>query len=264
MVGAVFVVSSIVRPLSVLPSIILMAVGIPFRNFYIRTTRDLKRLDALAKSPLYGHISNTMDGLSTIRAFGVQREFERQFTDFMHDSTATQYASIMTTRGFVMLTLDCLSLVYLVAVAIILIAFNDGINVGHAGLMLTTAVTLIDKFQSIITQSTEFETQMISVERVLEYKSLPAEAALTSAAIIGSWPTKGQIKFDDVYLSYGNDSEPVLKGLNLEIFGGEKVKSTFCDKSIILTICLDWRCWSNWCRKVVIDHCFIQTCRTYW
>ena len=41
-------------------------------RFYAATARELKRLEAVAKSPVYGAFSEALDGLPTIRAYGYQ------------------------------------------------------------------------------------------------------------------------------------------------------------------------------------------------
>ena len=41
-------------------------------------TRDLQRLEATSRSPIFTQFSETLNGLSTIRAFGATKRFERQ------------------------------------------------------------------------------------------------------------------------------------------------------------------------------------------
>jgi ABC-type multidrug transport system fused ATPase/permease subunit len=42
---------------------------------YVSTNRELKRLDALAFSPIFQSFGETLAGLATIRAFGKQQQF---------------------------------------------------------------------------------------------------------------------------------------------------------------------------------------------
>ena len=49
----------------------------PFQSLFIATSRELKRLDALAFSPIFSHFGETLAGLTTIRAFRAAPLFER-------------------------------------------------------------------------------------------------------------------------------------------------------------------------------------------
>lgn len=42
-------------------------------KYYLATSRELKRLDAVSKSPIFSWFSESLNGLSTIRAFGSQQ-----------------------------------------------------------------------------------------------------------------------------------------------------------------------------------------------
>jgi hypothetical protein len=45
------------------------------QRLYIATSRELKRLDALAFSPIFQHYGESLAGLATIRAFDRQQLF---------------------------------------------------------------------------------------------------------------------------------------------------------------------------------------------
>lgn len=76
-------------------------------------------------------------------------------------------------------------------------------------------------------QSAELENVMTSVERVIEYQDVDSEAAFDSAEEMRppkEWPERGQIKLEDLSLSYFPDrNEKVLKNLTLTINSCEKI-----------------------------------------
>jgi ATP-binding cassette subfamily C (CFTR/MRP) protein 1 len=45
-------------------------------KYYLATSRELKRLDNVSRSPIYTWFSETLAGLSTIRAFRQQSVFQ--------------------------------------------------------------------------------------------------------------------------------------------------------------------------------------------
>ena len=53
----------------------MAAVLVYFGQFYLKSSRELKRLEAIKCSPVYSHISETVTGLETIRSCNMEGEF---------------------------------------------------------------------------------------------------------------------------------------------------------------------------------------------
>jgi len=96
---------------------------------------------------------------------------------------------------------------------------------GQVGLILSSCMILMGQFQFGVRQTTELETQMVAVERVLEYGEIPSEGALQRRETKPSqqWPQKGEVQFRHVNLTYRRSSTPVLKDICLKVTGGAKV-----------------------------------------
>ena len=91
---------------------------------------------------------------------------------------------------------------------------------------IVSALVLIGMTQIGVRQSTELESQMTSVERIIKYSKLPQEAELISSSDDkpkDDWPQRGKIEIRNLTLFYDNTPKPVLKNLNCVIRAGEKI-----------------------------------------
>ncbi|XP_026844645.1 probable multidrug resistance-associated protein lethal(2)03659 [Drosophila persimilis] len=198
-----------------------------WREFYLKTSRDVKRLEAVARSPMYSHFSATLNGLPTIRALGAQRTLIREYDNYQDLHSSGYYTFISTSRAFGYY-LDLFCVAYVVSV-ILNSFFNPPVgNPGQIGLAITQALGMTGMVQWGMRQSAELENSMTSVERVLEYKNLDAEGDFSSTndkQPPKSWPEEGQVVAKDLSLRYAPDPETdtVLKSLNFVIKPREKV-----------------------------------------
>ncbi|CAM9523069.1 unnamed protein product, partial [Ectocarpus sp. 13 AM-2016] len=197
-------------------------------GFYLKTSREAKRLEAVTRSPVYSQLSETLDGLVTIRAFGKQHLFLSHFTERVNLNTRAYFAWVYTARwlGFRM---DMVVIIVLTASCFFSVAVNEysrSVDAGLLGAALVYVLQLGGLFQWAVRQSAEVENQMVSAERVLSYCRVPQEASLESdpgCKPADGWPSKGNIEVRDMSLRYREDLPPVLKGLTLSIKGGSRV-----------------------------------------
>ncbi|CAG2118678.1 unnamed protein product, partial [Medioppia subpectinata] len=160
-------------------------IGLICRYFYIRAARDIKRMEA--RSPVYSHVNTTLCGLTSIRAFGAQHMFERQFEVHQNDNTSTFFLFICTSRALGVIA-DTICIAYLIAIIAYIMTNSD-------------ALSLTFLVQWSIKLSATTESYMISVERVLEYTAIKPEAELESTPDLKppkDWPQMGEIVFKDM------------------------------------------------------------------
>lgn len=221
----IVVVSMIVNKWLIIPTIVIGILSYPVRMYYIRTARDLHRLDAIFRSPVYQKLTETFEGLITIRALNMEHKCEEQYLRYLRDSTTCRFHVLYSIR-VLGVGLDLLSNLYITCICVLLIESPKGtVAGGDAGLILSQSLLLIGLFQYCIRMSSELENQMTSAERVLEYSKLPSEAELKKldGSVDTKWPKQGSIQFKGVWLRYSPDADPVLKDLNIHIRAGEKV-----------------------------------------
>ncbi|KAK4317272.1 hypothetical protein Pmani_011632 [Petrolisthes manimaculis] len=222
-----------------LPTVLLGVIFVSLRRFYLSTARDVKRLEGITRSPVFSHLSASLQGLTTIRAFQVQQSFIQDFDQHQDLHSSAWFLFLSTTRWFG-ICLDWISCIYIAIVTFGFMGMTDALG-GDIGLAISSAMLLSGMFQWGVRQSAEVENQMTSVERVLEYSSLESEAPLETdkdKTPKADWPKHGVITFNDVSLQYNKDDPPVLKNLNFSIKEKEKVGivgRTGAGKSSMLT-----------------------------
>ncbi|XP_037038323.1 probable multidrug resistance-associated protein lethal(2)03659 isoform X2 [Bradysia coprophila] len=100
------------------------------------------------------------------------------------------------------------------------------IRSGNIGLAILNCINLIGMCQWGMRQTAEIESQMTSVERVMEYADLKSEAALESEPKYQpppNWPSSGEIRFNDLNFKYSENGDFVLRNVNLLIRPREKI-----------------------------------------
>ncbi|KAA8499894.1 Multidrug resistance-associated protein 1 [Porphyridium purpureum] len=212
---------------------IFTAVAIPvsfgywlLQRFYNRTNLEVKRLDSISKSPIYAHFSETLGGLSTIRAFGKQEAFREKNLEMINVNHRAYFCQLSSNRWF-SLWLEALGSTLILAAAIFgVLQRVNGTFSGLIGLSLTYALQVTSFLGFTIRSITELEAQMNAVER-LEYfaTKLPQEAPheIPETKPDDNWPDTGEVQFENLQLRYRSDLELVLKGVSLDIKPGTKV-----------------------------------------
>lgn len=218
-----------------LPLFFSVAIPVTFlyfvlQRFFNRTSVELKRLDAISKSPIYAHFSETLGGLSTLRAYGKQQQSQNENVNFIDINQRAYFSWVMANRWF-SLYLELIGSVLIFATALfgVLAVRNSGTFNGDIGLSLTYALQVTGILGFSVRSITEVEGSMSSVERANYYSNdLPQEAAVEidpkdGAGAPENWPLEGNIEMKGVEMKYREELELVLKGVNISIKGAEKV-----------------------------------------
>ncbi|XP_047105893.1 ATP-binding cassette sub-family C member 4-like isoform X1 [Schistocerca piceifrons] len=193
---------------------------------FISTGRNVKQLEGIRRSPVFSHLSDTLNGLATVRSARVQEMVKHEFDAHQdrHTSAWFLYVCSGTALG---LWLDLLSVVYVTLVTFSFLVINsDSVAGSNVGLAVSQSLLLTGMLQYGVLQLNEMVSQATSIERVLEYTRLPPEPALESEGgkkPPNEWPSKGEIVFKDVSLRYGEIAPPVLKAVNFIIAPTHKV-----------------------------------------
>ncbi|KAF8041794.1 hypothetical protein BT93_A0402 [Corymbia citriodora subsp. variegata] len=212
--------------------------------FYRSTSRELRRLDSVTRSPIYASFTETLDGSSTIRAFKSQNFFFTRFTEqiWLYQQTSL---SELTASLWLSLRLQLLAAFIISFVAVMSVVGSRGllpINFGTPGLVglaLSYAAPLVSLLGSFLTSFTETEKEMVSVERSLQYMDVPQEQLGGHPPPNLDWPSQGLIEFQHVTMRYMPSLPAALNDLTFTIPGGMQVGivgRTGAGKSSVLNV----------------------------
>lgn len=197
------------------------------QRYYLRTSRELKRLDSVSRSPIYAHFQESLGGISTIRAYRQQDRFELE-NEWRVDNNLKAYFPSISANRWLAVRLEFIGAIVILAAAgfaIIGVANRSGLSAGMVGLAMSYALQITTSLNWIVRQSVEVETNIVSVERVLEYARLPSEAPEINPRNRPpvSWPANGEVEFKNYSARYREGLDLVLKNVNLNIRSHEKI-----------------------------------------
>ncbi|KAK3824362.1 MAG: P-loop containing nucleoside triphosphate hydrolase protein, partial [Linnemannia elongata] len=192
-------------------------------GFFLVSSRELKRLDSAARSPMYAHFGETLAGLVTIRAFNDTERLAIQATSLLDRSQTTGYLTNMTNR-WLQIMIDQLSTLTLGFVCLMAVVQRGG-SAGPFAIMLSNIGVLTIIMSRILSTGCLIQTSIVSVERVREYANLTSEARdiIPDSKTDPTWPQSGAIELKDYSVRYREGLDLVLKDVSVKIQSGERV-----------------------------------------
>lgn len=207
----------------------ITAVAVSTARRYLATTRELKRLDSISRSPIYSFFSETLSGILTIRAYHAEKRFlarENNLVDVNHQCYLYQWAC----NRWLGLRVDLIgAFVGLLSSLAVVLAVNfpelpilgGRMNSGLAGVSLSFTLMCTESLLWVVRMHALLEMSLNSVERLDEYLNVDQESQIGAKPL--NWPTKGAIEINDLRLRYDKSLPFVLNGLSCSIPGGTKV-----------------------------------------
>ncbi|PPD67151.1 hypothetical protein GOBAR_DD35968 [Gossypium barbadense] len=202
----------------------VVATCILYQQYYISSARELSRLVGVCKAPVIQNFAETILGATTIRSFDQEKRFQDTNME-LTDSYSRPKFHVAGAMEWLFFRLDLLSSVTFAFSLFILISIPVGvIHPAIAGLAVTYGLNLNILQASMVWNICKTEKKIISVERILQYCSIPSEPALVVETNRPDhcWPYHGEVQIRDLQVRYAPHMPLVLRGLTCTFPGGLK------------------------------------------
>src|SRR5262249_5880601 len=108
-------------------------------NVFRGGIRQVKRMDNISRSPLFGHIGATVSGLASARVYNVFDHFKRINLKLVDDTCMTYFAFVQLNRWFGV-RIDWMTATISCVTALFCILLRNSLPAGNAGLALIYAL----------------------------------------------------------------------------------------------------------------------------
>ncbi|OLN87153.1 Oligomycin resistance ATP-dependent permease YOR1-like protein 2, partial [Colletotrichum chlorophyti] len=203
----------------------LVIIYVCIASYYRSSAREVKRLAALQRSVVISRVSEAVYGTSTIRAYGMQDEIIGTVRQYIDDFDGVYFLTFVN-QCWLGLRLDAIGLLMVFIIGILIVTSRFSVHPSIGGLVLSYMLSIVNICNYGVRQMAEVENDMNSAERLHYYgTALEEEVQLDDkhTEISPTWPQVGEISFDQVELRYRPGLPLVLKGLDIQVRGGERL-----------------------------------------
>ncbi|KAG5347863.1 SUR protein, partial [Acromyrmex charruanus] len=224
--GSVMIINIIISPWFLITVVPISCAYYALQKFYRRSARQLQCLDGSTRGPVVAHFSETLSGLPTLRAFKQEDRFIEEMMKRL-DINTNAFLILNTSSRWFGIALDYLgAVIVVVAISTALLSaelYPSRVTPKLVGLAINYTL-LVPVLNWMIKFSAEIELYMGSVARICAYKNVQPEKLHENGLRIASdWPNRGEIVFENVFLRYDADRNPVITDLSLKIPAGQKL-----------------------------------------
>jgi ATP-binding cassette subfamily C (CFTR/MRP) protein 1 len=140
------------------------------QKFYVATARQVKRMESIARSPIYTHFGETITGSATIRAFDRTQSFIQE-NERKIDENQTCYYPVVASNRWLGIRLELIGNLLIMFASLFAVMSRGSIQPGLVGLSLSYALNATNALNMLVRMTTEVETNMVAVERIQEYQA---------------------------------------------------------------------------------------------
>ncbi|CAD6187498.1 unnamed protein product [Caenorhabditis auriculariae] len=204
----------------------LLGIFVLFVSCFRAGIRNLKRSENISRSPLFDHVSSSLEGLAAIHSLHQSQRYMDNLKKHL-DANSGAVFMFQSAMRWLAVWLDLLVVAMTAVVALLIVLLTGKVSPADAGMAIAFAVQMSGIFQFAVRTQTELEAKMTSVERVSYYaQNIDPEDSFETqkgVSIPMDWPSQGQINFQEVKLRYRPKLPLALNDISFQIAPGEKI-----------------------------------------
>lgn len=221
-------VIGITLPPFIIVMLFLLCLYVYYQRYFVSVSRELKRMTSVSNSPILAHLQESLHGVDSIRAYGQVDRFEYINHANIDFNLKSLYMNRVVNRWlFVRLRfIGSFIVLSTSSLAIFSLTTSKPLGPGMIGFVMSYALSVTDSLTKLVRISADVESNVVAVERCLEYWDLPVEEDLDSNKLMKPpvhWPDSGTVEFRNYSTRYADNLDPVLKNINLRIESGERI-----------------------------------------
>ena len=251
------IICSIFETYSLILVPFLIFIGFSWAKFNIKCSRNLYRIEGIARSPILNIINEAIPGNIIIRAYNAEKYYLDKFYKRIDEHFKIRII-LNGTGNLHDLFLNFLSIIFVIFLVIFCLIYKNNFSASQIGLILTYYEIINTSIFRGLHTFKRFQNSMVDFERCVLLTNCPREKKPKENKLLNlldnTWPLNGKIQFENYSVKYREDTELVLKNINLIINPNEKigiVGRTGSGKSTI-TLCL-FRILEATSGKILID-----------
>ncbi|XP_059179062.1 multidrug resistance-associated protein 1-like [Physella acuta] len=221
----ILVVTSYTSPVFLTALITSIFLFLCIQHLYVETICQLRSLASRNFSQICAHISETLSGLTVIRASKQQVRFIQDFNkkvDVFQKPMMTMFAC----SKWLQARMELISYLLIISVAVMAILDRDVASPNLISLAITFIIMISNELTLMARMLCELETNIVSAERIQEYSKIVQEGPWTvkdDSTFVDVWPHSGMIEFNNYCEKYRKGCGIALQNINVVIQPGEKV-----------------------------------------
>ncbi|VEU24425.1 DEKNAAC105626 [Brettanomyces naardenensis] len=221
---ATVIVISLITPVFIIFAIIIMYLYLQVGILYLNLSRDLKRYESITRSPIHQHFSETLVGVTTIRAYCDESRFLVQNMERI-DNNNRPFFYVWLNNRWLAFRADMIGSMITFLSAALAVVSAGHIDSGMAGISLSFAVSFNNAAVWLLRTYSNVEINMNSVERIQEYiehteQEPPAHSDHDPPA---SWPERGEIEVSNLSIRYAPELPRVIDQISFHVNAAEKI-----------------------------------------